>query len=120
MSITVSYKDYDGNVITTERCRWTNMTHWKGTAMTTHVAVAGARGKGVNFYQGSDNAVCTVQGIVPWTQAGIAELDALDGARVKVAEPVEGEHTGLGTVTISNGGSSAWIQFVLTITEDAL
>lgn len=100
----------------TEHVIWLSMGHWKKTAITKHVQIEGWD-HGYTFLKGKDSAVCTIQGIVPWTKAGIAELDELDGGYVIVEDDVEGEHSGISTVTITNGGNHSWISFTMTVTE---
>lgn len=114
----IEYKS-NGNWVTANQMTWLSMTHLAGSPQTTHIAIEGGVGLGYNFMKGKDNAVCTIQGLCPWTQAGVAEYEALNGATVRITENVEGTHIGLATLTSTNGGSNGWIGFTMSFTEDS-
>ena len=95
---------------------WVSMTPWVGSSIEQHVTVPGARGAGVTFRRGRDNAVATLQGRVPWTYDGESMLDSLIGAKLTIDNGVS-VRTGIaGTPTVS-GDSTAWIRFSLTVRE---
>lgn len=97
---------------------WVDKTAWVGEAITTHVTIPGGRGLGVTFPQGTDNAVCTLQGRVLDTEAGRDALEALASSRLTIDDGVQ-TRTGIaGTPTVTESGNRSWIFFSVTVTED--
>ena len=96
---------------------WVSMTPWTRAPITTHVTVPGGDGLGKTFSKGSDNAVTTITGRVPWTSAGQTAYDALPGAEVEVANGVD-TRTGIVTSVTPSEQSPAWIYFTMSVTEE--
>lgn len=117
---TIKIEYYANNAwVETTNATWLSMTHLAGTPQTTHIAIDGGVGLGYTFIKGKDNAVCTIQGIMPWTQAGINEYEHLNGATVRITEDVEGVHKGVSVLTVTNGGNNGYINFSMSFTEDS-
>ncbi len=106
------------NGLSTSPIIWTDKTAWVGEAITTHVTIPGGRGLGVTFPQGTDNAVCTLQGRVLDTAAGRDALESLASSRLTVNDGVQTRSGVAGTPTVQESSNRSWIFFSITVTED--
>lgn len=113
MSITVTR-----NGSSTSPIVWVDKTSWVGEAITTHITIPGGRGLGVTFPQGTDNAVCTLQGRVLDTVAGRTALEAIASSRLTINDGVQTRSGIAGTPTVQESSNRSWIFFSVTVTED--
>lgn len=96
---------------------WTSMTPWVSAPITTHVTVPGAKGMGVTFRQGRDNAVTTLSARVPWTSAGQQVFDLLPDVTLTVSNGIDTRTGVVTSVAVTGVGGGAWITFTISVTE---
>lgn len=96
---------------------WTDMTPWVSAPITTHITVPGAKGAGVTFRQGRDNAVTTLTGRVQWTAKGQQVFDVLPDVEVTVSNGIDTRKGIVTNVAVTGTGGGAWIMFNMSVTE---
>lgn len=97
--------------------KWTDMTPWNASPITTHITIPGGSGLGKTYSKGCDSAVTTLTGRIKWTADGEKVFDALGGRELTVSTGIS-ERTGMCTaVTVTGTGGGAWIVFTISLTE---